>query len=162
MIWSLISAARPLPSTRVEWSPDDLIRPLFYWAAFIFLDLSAGALGMALERRAPWADLLWMPVQRFGYRQLMYYVVVKSIVAALHGARGRLGQAGAPRHGGGGLAGLEPSVCHVANYSRADWRWPGEAKARLDHSTLLVHRRGHKRCAFVHPSRPGEPVVSRP
>ena len=42
---------------------------------------------MALERRAPWGDLVWMPVQRFGYRQLMYYVVVKSVDAALHGAR---------------------------------------------------------------------------
>ena len=56
-------------------------------AAFIFLDLSAGALGMALERRAPWVDLIWMPVQRFGYRQLMYYVVVKSVVSALRGGR---------------------------------------------------------------------------
>ena len=51
------------------------------------LDLSAGAIGMALERRAPWADLVWMPIQRFGYRQLMYYVVLKSIGAALNGVR---------------------------------------------------------------------------
>ena len=63
------------------------MRPLFYWADFIFLDLSAGALGMALERRAPWSDLIWLPVQRFGYRQLMYLVVLKSLDAALHGAR---------------------------------------------------------------------------
>jgi cellulose synthase/poly-beta-1,6-N-acetylglucosamine synthase-like glycosyltransferase len=71
----------------VEWSPDDFIRSVFYWAAFIFLDLSAGALGMALERRAPWQDLVWLPVQRFGYRQLMYYVVVKSVVTAIRGYR---------------------------------------------------------------------------
>ena len=87
VIWSLISALYGFTNHSTEWSPDDLVRPLFYWAAFIFLDLSAGALGMALERRAPWGDLIWMPVQRFGYRQLMYYVVVKSIDAALHGAR---------------------------------------------------------------------------
>ncbi|HEX3367737.1 glycosyltransferase [Phenylobacterium sp.] len=87
VIWSLISAVYGFTNHSTEWSPDDLVRPLFYWAAFIFLDLSAGALGMALERRAPWGDLIWMPVQRFGYRQLMYYVVVKSIDAALHGAR---------------------------------------------------------------------------
>ncbi|THD57749.1 glycosyltransferase [Phenylobacterium sp.] len=87
VIWSIISAIYGFTNHSTEWSPDDLIRPLSYWAAFIFLDLSAGALGMALERRAPWADLVWMPVQRFGYRQLMYYVVVKSIDAALHGAR---------------------------------------------------------------------------
>ncbi|MGH7024088.1 MAG: glycosyltransferase [Caulobacteraceae bacterium] len=71
----------------VEWSPDDTLRSLFYWAAFIFLDLSAGALGMALERRAPWGDLIWLPVQRFGYRQLMYWVVVKSVVTAVRGYR---------------------------------------------------------------------------
>jgi len=71
----------------VEWSPDDFIRSVFYWAAFIFLDLSAGALGMALERQAPWRDLIWLPVQRFGYRQLMYYVVVKSVVSAIRGYR---------------------------------------------------------------------------
>ncbi|WP_372780925.1 glycosyltransferase [Phenylobacterium sp.] len=87
IVWSLISAIYAWAFHPVEWSPDDLSRPLFFWAAFIFLDLSAGALGMALERRAPWADLVWLPVQRFGYRQLMYYVVVKSIDAALHGAR---------------------------------------------------------------------------
>jgi peptidoglycan-N-acetylglucosamine deacetylase len=71
----------------VEWSPDDAIRSVFYWAAFIFLDLSAGALGMALERKAPWGDLIWLPVQRFGYRQLMYYVVVKSVITAIRGYR---------------------------------------------------------------------------
>jgi cellulose synthase/poly-beta-1,6-N-acetylglucosamine synthase-like glycosyltransferase/peptidoglycan/xylan/chitin deacetylase (PgdA/CDA1 family)/spore germination protein YaaH len=87
IVWSLVSATYGWIYHPVEWSPDDLMRPLFYWAAFIFLDLSAGALGMALERRAPWGDLIWMPVQRFGYRQLMYYVVVKSIRAALDGAR---------------------------------------------------------------------------
>jgi peptidoglycan-N-acetylglucosamine deacetylase len=87
VIWSLISAIYGFTNHATEWSPDDLTRPLFYWAAFIFLDLSAGALGMTLERRAPWGDLVWLPVQRFGYRQLMYYVVVKSIYAALHGAR---------------------------------------------------------------------------
>ena len=71
----------------VEWSPDDTLRSLFYWAAFIFLDLSAGALGMALERKAPWADLVWLPIQRFGYRQLMYWVVIKSVVTAIRGYR---------------------------------------------------------------------------
>jgi cellulose synthase/poly-beta-1,6-N-acetylglucosamine synthase-like glycosyltransferase len=87
IVWSLTSAIYGFAYHPVEWSPDDLIRGLEYWAAFILLDLSAGAIGMALERRAPWADLVWMPIQRFGYRQLMYYVVVKSLDAALHGVR---------------------------------------------------------------------------
>ncbi|MGI9169379.1 MAG: glycosyltransferase family 2 protein, partial [Caulobacteraceae bacterium] len=83
LAWALYSRAyHP-----VEWSPDDSLRALFYWAAFIFLDLSAGALGMALERKAPWRDLVWLPIQRFGYRQLMYFVVVKSVVTAIRGYR---------------------------------------------------------------------------
>jgi cellulose synthase/poly-beta-1,6-N-acetylglucosamine synthase-like glycosyltransferase/spore germination protein YaaH/peptidoglycan/xylan/chitin deacetylase (PgdA/CDA1 family) len=69
----------------VEWNNDDLIRSLLYWAVFIFVDISAGALGMALERQAPWKDLIWLPIQRFGYRQLMYYVVLKALNAAVHG-----------------------------------------------------------------------------
>ncbi|MDB5477413.1 MAG: polysaccharide deacetylase [Phenylobacterium sp.] len=87
IVWSLIASIYSWAFHWREWSPDDLVRPLSYWAAFIFLDLSAGALGMALERRAPWGDVLWMPVQRFGYRQLMYSVVVRSLDAALNGAR---------------------------------------------------------------------------
>jgi cellulose synthase/poly-beta-1,6-N-acetylglucosamine synthase-like glycosyltransferase/spore germination protein YaaH/peptidoglycan/xylan/chitin deacetylase (PgdA/CDA1 family) len=87
IIWSLVWTLYARAYHPVEWSPDDFLRSVFYWAAFIFLDLSAGALGMALERRAPWKDLVWLPVQRFGYRQLMYYVVVKSIVTAIRGAR---------------------------------------------------------------------------
>ncbi len=83
LIWSVYGRAfHP-----VEWSPDNFIRSVFYWAAFIFLDLSAGALGMSLERKAPWKDLIWLPIQRFGYRQLMYYVVVKSVVSAIRGYR---------------------------------------------------------------------------
>jgi peptidoglycan-N-acetylglucosamine deacetylase len=87
IIWSIIASAYSWAWHPQEWSPDDLIRPLFYWAAFIFLDLSAGALGMAMERRAPWGDVIWMPIQRFGYRQLMYSVVVRSLDAALNGVR---------------------------------------------------------------------------
>jgi hypothetical protein len=114
----------------VEWSPDDFLRSVFYWAAFIFLDLSAGALGMALERRAPWKDLVWLPVQRFGYRQLMYYVVVKSIATAVRG--GRVGWGKLERRA---TASLEPAVRRRRGFAlrplfrRAwPWRW-GSQKA---------------------------------
>jgi len=87
VIWSLISALLDHFNHPVEWGQDQLIASLLYWAAFIFVDLSAAALGMALEKRAPWTDLPWIPVQRFGYRQLMYYVVVKAVVTAVQGPR---------------------------------------------------------------------------
>jgi cellulose synthase/poly-beta-1,6-N-acetylglucosamine synthase-like glycosyltransferase/spore germination protein YaaH/peptidoglycan/xylan/chitin deacetylase (PgdA/CDA1 family) len=87
VVWSLISATLDHFFHPVEWSSDQLVQSLLYWAAFIFVDLSAAALGMALEKRAPWADLPWIPVQRFGYRQLMYYVVVKAVITAVRGPR---------------------------------------------------------------------------
>ena len=87
VVWSLISGLYGAIAHPVEWRPDDMLLGLVYWAIFIAVDLSAGALGMALEKRAPWADLPFLPVQRFGYRQLMYYVVVKSVVMAIRGGR---------------------------------------------------------------------------
>jgi len=87
VIWSMISAYLDYRYHPADWSQDQFVASLLYWAAFIFVDLSAAALGMALERRAPWSDILWIPVQRFGYRQLMYYVVVKAVVVAVQGPR---------------------------------------------------------------------------
>lgn len=86
-IWSIVAAVMTHYSHPVEWSSDDLVRTLFYWSAFVLVDLSAGMLGMALEKRAPWGELIWLPVQRFGYRQMMYYVVVKAVVTAIRGPR---------------------------------------------------------------------------
>lgn len=87
VVWSLVSGLYGAIAHPVEWRPDDMVLGLAYWAVFIAVDLSAGALGMALERRAPWRDLPFLPLQRFGYRQLMYYVVVKSVVTAIQGGR---------------------------------------------------------------------------
>ncbi len=87
VVWSLIINLIQHYFHPVEASADDLMQSLLYWAAFVLVDLSAGALGMALERRAPWKDLFWLPIQRFGYRQLMYYVVVKAVVTAVRGPR---------------------------------------------------------------------------
>ncbi len=86
-VWSLITAVMSHYSHPVEWSSDDLVRSLLYWTAFTMVDLSAATLGMALEKRAPWWSLFWLPVQRFGYRQMMYYVVVKAVITALRGPR---------------------------------------------------------------------------
>ncbi len=41
--------------------------------------------GFLLERREEWSLLIWLPLQRFWYRQLMYYVAVKSTLIAIRG-----------------------------------------------------------------------------
>ena len=38
-----------------------------------------------MERRESWSLLWWLPLQRFGYRQIMYYVVVRSLFTAVRG-----------------------------------------------------------------------------
>jgi cellulose synthase/poly-beta-1,6-N-acetylglucosamine synthase-like glycosyltransferase/spore germination protein YaaH/peptidoglycan/xylan/chitin deacetylase (PgdA/CDA1 family) len=86
-LWSVITAIMAHYSHPVEWSSDDLVQTAFYWCTFVLVDISAAMLGMALEKRAPWKDLIWLPVQRFGYRQMMYYVVVKAVVTAVRGPR---------------------------------------------------------------------------
>ncbi|WP_156680139.1 glycosyltransferase [Sphingomonas profundi] len=63
----------------------DLGRMLTYWLIFTAIDLLAAIIAFALERRERWR-LLWLLVpQRIGYRQVMYYVVLKAIVQAVRG-----------------------------------------------------------------------------
>jgi len=58
-----------------------------FWIVFTTIDLLAAFIAFALERREKWS-LLWLLVpQRIGYRQVMYYVVLKAITQALRGPR---------------------------------------------------------------------------
>ena len=58
-----------------------------YWLVFTGVDLLAGIVAFGLEPREKWR-LLWLLVpQRIGYRQVMYYVVIKAIAQALRGPR---------------------------------------------------------------------------
>jgi len=65
----------------------DVEKMLLYWLVFTAIDLLAATIAFALERRERWR-LLWLLIpQRIGYRQVMYYVVVKAIAQALRGPR---------------------------------------------------------------------------
>ena len=77
-----------------EFSADTFSRTLFYYAVFIAVDGLAAVFGFLLERDEDWTLLIWLPLQRFWYRQLMYCVAVKSTLMAIRGIRGRVGQAG--------------------------------------------------------------------
>ncbi|MDL4816808.1 bifunctional polysaccharide deacetylase/glycosyltransferase family 2 protein [Actinomadura opuntiae] len=60
--------------------------PILLWAGFVAAQVAAGAYALWLdgERIRP----LWtLPLQQFAYRQLMYLVVVQSVVTALLGSR---------------------------------------------------------------------------
>ena len=63
----------------------DLHHVALFWILFAAIDLTAGMIAMALEGRENWRLILWLVPQRFGYRQVMYYVVIKAVVQALRG-----------------------------------------------------------------------------
>ncbi|RVT92581.1 glycosyltransferase [Sphingomonas crocodyli] len=65
----------------------DIDKMLTYWLVFTAIDLLAAFIAFALERREKWR-LLWLLIpQRIGYRQIMYYVVLKAIAQAMRGPK---------------------------------------------------------------------------
>ena len=85
----------------------DVEKMLAFWLVFTAIDLLAATIAFALERRERWR-LLWLLVpQRIGYRQVMYYVVVKAIAQALRGPQvgwGKLQRSGRATTGQGRVA----------------------------------------------------------
>ena len=86
LAWSLASAALERYEHPHEYAISTLWQVLFYYALFLAVDWLAAAFAFALERRERWRLLWWLFLQRFGYRQVMYYVMIKSVAAAARGA----------------------------------------------------------------------------
>ena len=57
---------------------------LFYYLIFTLVDVAGAALAFAFEKEN-YTKLLWMIPQRLVYRQLMYYILIKSFNRALKG-----------------------------------------------------------------------------
>ena len=85
LIGSLGKAAFEYSQHPSQYSPDGLWQVLFYYALFVIVDYLAAILAFALEPRENWGLLLWLFWQRFFYRQLMYYVAIKSTLKSLQG-----------------------------------------------------------------------------
>ena len=68
-----------------EFDPTSTLTMLAFCALFLVVDLIAGIFAVALEPGEDWRSALWLPIQRFGYRQLMYFVVCKALVKAMSG-----------------------------------------------------------------------------
>ncbi|HEX8959152.1 MAG TPA: bifunctional polysaccharide deacetylase/glycosyltransferase family 2 protein [Solirubrobacterales bacterium] len=64
----------------------DPLVPLAYWLGFNVLLLGLAAFAFRLDRE-PLRPLWAMPLQQFIYRQLMYLVVIQSVISAARGAR---------------------------------------------------------------------------
>ncbi len=61
-------------------------RPLFYYLAFIVVEWVQSAIAFYMDRERP-APLLWVPIQRFVLRWLLYYVLFATFLMAIKGFR---------------------------------------------------------------------------
>jgi cellulose synthase/poly-beta-1,6-N-acetylglucosamine synthase-like glycosyltransferase/peptidoglycan/xylan/chitin deacetylase (PgdA/CDA1 family)/spore germination protein YaaH len=85
MVGSLVATVWQRYQHPLDYTTDALQRVLFYYAFFLTLDFLTTFVAFLLERREDWSLLVWLFLQRFLYRQLMYYVAIKSTLTALRG-----------------------------------------------------------------------------
>ncbi len=85
LVWQILTHGLDYLQHRNQFNPDSLIITLIYFAAFMATDFLAVALAFIIERNENWRLMLWLALQRLGYRQILYYVVVKSVMTALLG-----------------------------------------------------------------------------
>ncbi len=69
----------------LDTSTDTLTRVLLFAGLFMLVDLSSALLAFFLERTEDWHLVGWLWLQRFLYRQLLYYVAWKAVLVALRG-----------------------------------------------------------------------------
>ena len=85
LVWRLALSAFGFIEHRSQFDGQTLQKVLFYYLLFVVVDLCSAALAIAMERKEDVKLLPWLVLQRFGYRQLMYYIVIKAGFAALFG-----------------------------------------------------------------------------
>ena len=83
-------------------SSADLYKLITFFAAFLLIDFAASALAFMLERKHPASKgdawlLVHIWIQRFTYRQLFSWVLIRTVKRAIDGKSFSLGQAGAHR-----------------------------------------------------------------
>src|SRR5262249_38559304 len=72
-IWTFVSAAVERLEHPEEYAVTNLKYVLFYYALFLVVDVLAAAFAFLLEKREQLSLLWWLFLQRFCYRQVMYY-----------------------------------------------------------------------------------------
>jgi cellulose synthase/poly-beta-1,6-N-acetylglucosamine synthase-like glycosyltransferase/peptidoglycan/xylan/chitin deacetylase (PgdA/CDA1 family)/spore germination protein YaaH len=85
LVWQLLFQSIAYLEHGAEFSNTNLYTVAVYYGVFTAVDLLAAIVGFSMERREKWSLTWWLILQRFGYRQIMYYVLVRSISTALRG-----------------------------------------------------------------------------
>ncbi|MGH9932857.1 MAG: glycosyltransferase [Pyrinomonadaceae bacterium] len=86
LVYTLLVAGLDRLQQPVGYSSTALRQVLFYYALFLAIDWVAASFAFLLEKKEHWRLLWWLFLQRFCYRQVMYYVMIKSVAVAARGS----------------------------------------------------------------------------
>lgn len=68
-----------------SYSTANLLKIALFYLIFLAVDYLTCLLAFVLERKEDWKLLIWLFWQRLLYRQVMYYIAIKSVFAAIRG-----------------------------------------------------------------------------
>ena len=85
-LWQVIASGLDFLQHGQEFDGQTLLKVTLYYLAFLVVDVGSAGIAFVIERNENIRLLPWLVLQRFGYRQLMYYVVVKASLSALFGS----------------------------------------------------------------------------
>ena len=84
-LWQVAASGLDFLQHGQQFDGQTLQKVVLYYLAFLIVDAGSAAMAFAIERNERTTLLPWLALQRFGYRQLMYYVVLKAWLTALFG-----------------------------------------------------------------------------
>jgi len=85
LVWQIAAASLQILQHQDQYDPDSLQRVMVYYLVFLLVDLGSATLALMMERREKLKLAPLLVLQRFGYRQLMYWVVLKALFTAVIG-----------------------------------------------------------------------------
>lgn len=85
LVASIVSTTSRVAQHGWAQTQTDVLRMALYWLIFTTIDIVAGAIAYRLDGREPRYPVLLLVAQRFIYRQIMYWVVIRAIGAAIGG-----------------------------------------------------------------------------
>lgn len=107
LVVSIVSTANRVAQHGWAQTQTDVVKMALYWLIFSSIDVAAGAVAYHLDGREPRYPVPLLIAQRFIYRQIMYWVVIRAIGAAVGGwwvGWGKLERTGAVTGGAAGTS----------------------------------------------------------
>ncbi len=87
LVVNIVGTVRTVQEHGWAQTQSDILAMVLYWIAFTAIDATCGAVAYRLDAREKRYPMLLLIAQRVVYRQLMYWVVLKAVTAALRGPR---------------------------------------------------------------------------